>query len=183
MIELKEIVSKLNNILSKNDLTLIDEFENEFVKIANEFNDKRMILYGNGQLIRKSYYLIISIYGKNSTLEHFRTLINDTNGKGRKMVMEFSRIKNSDFKLQKENEEIICWILNDYYGGLSGYRSSTKSYQYCYPTRYLIDKMVDFINIENNVFDNFQNKIIKIEEFTNNTETEFNDDFDDLIFN
>ena len=93
-------------------------------------------------LIRRCVKLLKRLYGNDATLLDLNTLVWDTNQKGRKMVMEFSRQKVANPDVQKENEEIISWILNDYYSGLSGQKGSTKTYEHCSGVRSQISKLV-----------------------------------------
>ena len=177
MKDLKEVVNRLNAILKKNNLTLIDEFEAEFINLEYEKESSTMIIYGNRQLIRKAYHLIVMMYGENATLFDFKTLINDHNDNGRKMIMEFSRKRFKDFKLQRVNEEIFTWFLNDYYSGLWGRGSGTQTYTYCLPTRYLIDKMIDTINIEKGIYSNMEEDIFESHIQRNKKNNNINDKY------
>ena len=51
-----ESAIKLNNILKKGDITLIDEFENEFIKFEHKLETTTMIVFGNRNVVRKGYY-------------------------------------------------------------------------------------------------------------------------------
>ena len=93
-------------------------------------------------LIRKSTKMLKRLYGDDATLIDLNTLVWDTGGQGRKMVMEFSRKIDPRPEIQKENEEIYQWFLNDYYSGLSGARGSTKTYEHCSGVRSQISKLV-----------------------------------------
>lgn len=93
-------------------------------------------------LIRRCIKVLKRLYGNDATLLDLNTLVWDTNGKGRKMVMEFSRQKVGNPDVQKENEEIIAWMLNDYYKGLSGERNAPKTFEHCSGVRSQISKLV-----------------------------------------
>lgn len=93
-------------------------------------------------LIRKCVKLLKRLYGDDATLIDLNTLVWDTNQKGRKMVMEFSRMKAESPDIQKENEEIISWILNDYYSSLNNQKGGTKTYEHCSGVRTQISKLI-----------------------------------------
>lgn len=93
-------------------------------------------------LIRKSTKLLKRLYHDDATIIDLNTLVWDTGGQGRKMVMEFSRTKHPNPDIQKENEEIYQWFLNDYYSGASGGKGGTKTYEHCSGVRSQISKLV-----------------------------------------
>lgn len=77
-------INKINNILKSNNLALINEFENEFIKLENKKETSSMIILGNRELIRKSFFLLVILYGENANLEKFKILINDSNNNEKK---------------------------------------------------------------------------------------------------
>lgn len=93
-------------------------------------------------LIRKGVKLLKRLYGDDATLIDLNTLVWDTNGEGRKMVMSFGRIKSPNPDIQKENEELVAWFLNDYYSGMGGGRGGTKTYEHCSGVRTQISKLI-----------------------------------------
>lgn len=93
-------------------------------------------------LIRRSVKLLKRLYGDDATLVDLNTIVWDANGEGRKMVMEFSRKRNPNPLLQKENDELYTWFLNDYYAGLGGAKGAPKTYENCSGVRTQISKLV-----------------------------------------
>ncbi len=93
-------------------------------------------------LIKKGVKLLKRLYGDDATILDLNTLVWDTNGKGRKMVREFSRKTFSNPDVKKENEEIEAYFLNDYYAGLSGVKGAPKTYEHCSGVRNQISKLV-----------------------------------------
>lgn len=93
-------------------------------------------------LIRKSTKLLKRLYKDDATLLDLNTLVWDTGGKGRKMVMEFSKLSDPHPDIQKENEEIYQWFLDDYYTGAKGEKGATKTYEHCSGVRTQISKLV-----------------------------------------
>lgn len=79
------------------------ETENQF------FADKNEILTRNGIM------LIKRLYGNDATLLDFSNLIHDTNGQGYAMVKEFQTIKAKTVELDKQNQEIAAWFLEEYF--------------------------------------------------------------------
>ena len=93
-------------------------------------------------LIRRSIKLLKRLYNNDATLIDLNTLVWDSNGKGKKMVTEFSRKKHPNADTQKENEDISSWFLNDYYSGMGGGRGGTKTYEHCSGVRSQISKLI-----------------------------------------
>lgn len=93
-------------------------------------------------LIRRGVKLLKRLYDNDATLIDLNTLVWDANGEGRKIVTSFSRIKNPNPDVQKENEELVSWFLNDYYSGMSGARGGTKTYEHCSGVRSQISKLI-----------------------------------------
>lgn len=93
-------------------------------------------------LVRRSVKLLKRLYSDDATLIDLNTLVWDTNGEGRKMIMTFSRKKNPNPLIQKENDELYTWFLNDYYAGLGGAKGAPKTYENCSGVRTQISKLV-----------------------------------------
>lgn len=93
-------------------------------------------------LIRRAVKLLKRLYDDDATLLDLNTLVLNTEGKGQQMVMEFSKIRVSNPDMQRENEEIKSWFLNDYYSGISSQKGGTKTYEHCSGVRSQISKLV-----------------------------------------
>lgn len=128
--EFKDTKIKLNEILKKNDLTLVNDFVDEFAKLLED--KPQFFIDMNNGLIRRSYNVVVSLYGEKATLEHFKILISD---KGREMIEECV-VKN--LKLEDE----ISWFLHDYFPGFEDKKGTTKTCEHCVYSRNLIDAMV-----------------------------------------
>ncbi|HBF8040632.1 type IV secretory system conjugative DNA transfer family protein [Clostridioides difficile] len=93
-------------------------------------------------LIRKSVKLLKRLYGDDATLIDLNDLVWNSNGIGKKIVNEFSKLPVKNPLQQKENEEIAIWFLTDYYSGMTGDRKGTKTYEHCSGVRTQISKLV-----------------------------------------
>ena len=91
-------------------------------------------------LIRKSTMLLKRLYGNDATLLDLNTLVWDANGHGKKMVLEFSKLKITNPEIARENEEIYSWFMNDYYSGMGGSKGS-KTFEHCSGVRSQIAKL------------------------------------------
>lgn len=149
-------IEKINYIFKCNNISLIDEFEEEFIKLENEKETSSMIILGNRELIRNSFVVLVMLYGERASLKDFKILINNTNGNAKKMILEFSKININNKDIQFLLENIYEYFMNDYYGGTL--RKNSDTYKYCLPTRYLLDKMLIKIEINEGKFSDFKIK-------------------------
>lgn len=134
--EFKDTIIKLNEILKKNNLSLVDEFVTEYTKLLEITPKPQFFIDMNKNLIRRSYKVIVMLYGKKATFEHFETLINNYEDKG-KLMIEECREKNLDL------EDEIGWFLNDYYSSFYCRIGATKTYQHCTDSRNLIEYILE----------------------------------------
>lgn len=139
MIEYKDTITKLNEILKKNDLSLVDEFSNEYKTLIKNFVDTQYFIDINENAIKYSYRLIVMHYGEKATLSHFSILLNNYNNKGEEIVKDFYELNKNNTNIEQKSSEISTWFLNDYYTGLKGQRGATKYYEHCYIVRFLSD--------------------------------------------
>ena len=107
--KLIKAIEKINKIFQSNDISLVDEFEEEFIKLENEKETSSMIILDNRELIRKSFFALFILYGEKANLEDLKILINNTNGNGKKMIFELFKIitdnDNDDFDILMEDLE------------------------------------------------------------------------------
>lgn len=138
-------INKINNILKSNNLALINEFENEFIKLENKKETSSIIIFSNRELIRKSFICLVLLYGEKANIKNLYTLINNTYDEGKEMISTLfkTRTDNDDMKLLINN--VCLYFKYDYYASTKTKKSDT--YKYCLPTRYLIDKIILTINI------------------------------------
>lgn len=137
MMDFKDTIIKLNDILKKNDLLLVDEFVSEYGKLVSSFGVAQFFIDMNSNLVNHCYRLIIMLYKEKATFSHLVFLMNNYNNKGNKMVEELRKLSENNSELKEEIEEIVYWFLNDYYTGATGMRGSTKTYEHCYIARFL----------------------------------------------
>ena len=90
-----------------------------------------------------SIKVIKRLFGHQATLLNLYTLLNNTSGEGKKMVMNFSKMPVENPSIARENSAIANWLLNDYYSGLSGERYATNTFQYCSYLRHRIHNLLN----------------------------------------
>lgn len=95
----------------------------------------------NENTIRKALKILKRLKGDDATLLDLDTLLNNTGGEGRKMVMSFSKLQPATPSIARENSDIAQWFLNDYYSGLSGERGATKTFEHCSGLRSQVAKL------------------------------------------
>lgn len=95
----------------------------------------------NENTIRKALKILKRLKGDDATLLDLDTLLNNTGGEGRKMVMSFSKLQPATPSIARENSDIASWFLSDYYSGLSGERGATKTFEHCSGLRSQVAKL------------------------------------------
>lgn len=95
----------------------------------------------NENTIRKALKILKRFKGDDATLLDLDTLLNNTAGEGRKMIMGFSKLTPESPSVARENSDIAAWFLNDYYSGLSGERGATKTFEHCSGLRSQVAKL------------------------------------------
>lgn len=133
---------ELDKILQKGDITLIDEFEEVFSKLEFKKETSAMIVYGNRQLIRSAYRLIVALKGKYANFADLHKLITNYNGMGRKIISEASKI-TSVTSGEIDLGEDSSWFLCEYYN-MKG-----NCHLYCLPTRYNLGKIISIFEYMN----------------------------------
>jgi hypothetical protein len=98
----------------------------------------------NKTLLIYSLKVIKRTLGDQGTIEDVYDLISNLNGAGRKRVIEFSRIKQEDSLLEKENATISSWFLNEYFTD-----KENRIFDYCGAVRMKIRELVDIQNTYN----------------------------------
>ncbi len=134
------------NPLFGNESDVIESMTTTFKMLAPDssqfFLDQNENLLRNGlKVLKRLEKGKPNLYAANLiTLNRF---LQDINGEGRKMVLEFSRLPGSD-EIMKENADISAWFLNDYFTGASGSggRGGTKTYEHTSGVRTQIAKII-----------------------------------------
>ena len=93
-------------------------------------------------LLSRGTKLLKRLYGNEATLIDLSTLIWNTNGQGIQMVKEFGRLRNPIPDIQKENEDIFSYFINDYFSSIGGAKGGTKTYEHCSSVRSQISKLL-----------------------------------------
>lgn len=97
----------------------------------------------NENLIRNSIKVLKRLFENDATMLDLYTLVHNNEGKGKKIVQEFSQLQVKTKELQKENDDIVAWFLGDYFTGSTGdNRGATKTYEHCSGVRNQIAKLV-----------------------------------------
>lgn len=90
----------------------------------------------NENLLRNALKVLKRLYGNKATMIDLSRLISNTNGQGRKMVTQFSRLSTSTEEEAKENADVAAYFLNDYFNDKS------KTYEHCSDTRTRVSKII-----------------------------------------
>lgn len=90
----------------------------------------------NETLLRKALQVLKRLYGNKATLIDLNRLLTNSNGLGRKMVIQFSRLQAENEAIAKENMDIADWFLNDYFSDKS------KTYEHCSGLRAQVAKLI-----------------------------------------
>lgn len=100
-------------------------------------------------LVRKAVKLVKRLHGDNATLLDLNTIVWNVGDAGRKnYVMQLKRKSTMPDgspippDIQKENDELIDWFLNDYYAGIGGAKGAPKTYENTSGVRTQITKLV-----------------------------------------
>ena len=100
-------------------------------------------------LVRKSVKLLKRLHGDDATLLDLNTIVWNVGDAGRKnYVMQLKRKSTMPDgrpippDIQKENDELIDWFLNDYYAGIGGAKGAPKTYENTSGVRTQITKLV-----------------------------------------
>jgi len=90
----------------------------------------------NETLIRNALKVLKRMYGNKATLVELNRLVTNSNGLGRKMVTQFSRLNAENEAIAKENSDIASYFLNDYFN------EKSKTYEHCSGVRSQISKLI-----------------------------------------
>lgn len=94
-------------------------------------------------LIRNSLKVLKRLYKDDATMLDLSTLVHNNEGRGKKIVQEFSQLQVETQEIQKENDDIVAWFFSDYFTGSTGdNRNATKTYEHCSGVRNQIAKLV-----------------------------------------
>lgn len=89
----------------------------------------------NETLIRNALKVLKRMYDNKATLTELNRLIHNSNGMGRKLVTQFSRLNVDSAEMAKENADIASWFLNEYFN------EKSKTYEHCSGLRSQVHKI------------------------------------------
>lgn len=89
----------------------------------------------NENLLRNSLKVLKRTKGDNATLIDLHRLIWNPMGEGRKMAMNFAKIKGATAEIAKENSDVAAYFLNDYFN------EKSKTYEHCSAVRNQVAKI------------------------------------------
>lgn len=89
----------------------------------------------NETLIRNALKVLKRMYANKATLTELNRLIHNSNGSGRKLVTQFSRLNVDSAEMGKENADIASWFLNEYFN------EKSKTYEHCSGLRSQVHKI------------------------------------------
>jgi len=90
----------------------------------------------NETLVRNGLKVLKRLYGNKATLIELNRLLTNSNGVGRKMVTQFSRLRAENEAIAKENTDIASYFLNDYFN------EKSKTYEHCSGVRTQVSKLI-----------------------------------------
>lgn len=90
----------------------------------------------NENLIRNALKVLKRTMGNKATLVELNRLITNSNGMGRKLVTQFSRLRAESEEIAKENTDIASYFLNDYFN------EKSKTYEHCSGVRTQVAKLI-----------------------------------------
>lgn len=90
----------------------------------------------NENLIRNALKVLKRTMGNKATLVELNRLITNSNGLGRKLVTQFSRLRAENEEIAKENTDIASYFLNDYFN------EKSKTYEHCSGVRNQVSKLI-----------------------------------------
>lgn len=89
----------------------------------------------NETLIRNALKILKRMMGNKATLIELSRLLSNSQGLGRKMVTQFSRLSAPTEEIAKENADIASWFLNEYFN------EKSKTYEHCSGLRSQVSKI------------------------------------------
>lgn len=95
----------------------------------------------NETLIRNSLRVLKRLKGDSATLIDLSTLIYNSQGQGKIMVNQFSKLGTDTVEMAKENAEIASWFLSDYFNERS------KTYEHCSGLRSQVSKITSNVHL------------------------------------
>ena len=156
-INYKDIAKRVNDILAKKDLTLVDEFEEIFIGLENPKETSSAVLCANRQLLRYAYFVMVLSLGEKANLVELEKFLHNVNDSGRTLVNNLFVKRYDNEILQDEIISIVSWFRYEYF---TFHRvKDGETYKACLPARYWIDKLVKADNIENGVYTEYKEVI------------------------
>ena len=95
----------------------------------------------NEQLIRRALKVLKRLYGDKATLLDLETIVFNVGNQGTAMIKQFEKLPVKNEIDRTDNKNIVAWFMDDYYTGITGGRSGTKTYENTSGVRNLIAKL------------------------------------------
>lgn len=111
-----------------------------FKKLENE--QQTFFANMDEMLMRRCIKVTKWLYNDDANLNDINILMNNVDGEGVKMLTKLKDTVFEDKLIEGEVKEIYSWFTNDYYTGLSGQRSATKTYEQCSGVRNQVSKLL-----------------------------------------
>lgn len=141
------------NPMKGNEDIVIDNFIIAFKSIKQEL--PKFLQDMNELLIRNAIKIVKRLKGDNATLIDLSNLIYNSQGQGKIMINQFTRLKTDTVEMAKENEtikengELASWFLFDYYCEKSRTYENTNAFR-MFLGNFLSDKNIkNIFNIDN----------------------------------
>lgn len=91
----------------------------------------------NELLLRNSLKVLKRLMGDKATFIDLERLIQNSGGEGKKMVIQFAKMKSTNKDIVKENQNLANWFLCDYFS------EKSKIYEHCSGLRAIISKLIN----------------------------------------
>ena len=101
------------------------------------------------QLVRHSCKVLKRLLKDDATFIDMNILITNPNQEGTNMIKRFLMLSSPTIGEAEENKRIANWFLHDYYTGLTGDRSATKTFEHCSSVRAQILKLISHRYLKN----------------------------------
>lgn len=122
------------NPLYGDEVEVIENIATTFMMLSTGSSDYFVTM--NDNLIRNSVKVVKRLYDNQATIKQLYDLMNNINGAGNKMVVEFQRLSPESTEIERENAEIAAWFLQDYFNERS------KTYEHTSGLRSQLQKLM-----------------------------------------
>lgn len=93
-------------------------------------------------LAQNAIHVAKRVYGNDATLLHIKDLFENPGGRGEEMLKELQALPGNASQ-SNENRDLAQYFLNDYYSGMNGSRTATKTYEQSSGIRNILNNLLD----------------------------------------